>query len=197
LYHFLVDQVESSSALLYVLLRYKRWTEWFEAVRLRELYRGEDSNGGEAALDVSLRRFLFENGIDYPFSEPASPHGRADIVARLESDDPLVLEIKVWDSAKRYRENRVRDGLRQVMDYADKYGKDTGYVVVFNLDQVPLRFVGGTPNGKWPSRIEHGGRTFFFADVHIAEQQKPISQRDKGKLVQVNEVDLAGLIDTL
>jgi hypothetical protein len=185
----LVHQIEDSTGMLYTLLRYKRWAEWFEADKLREIYKAF----GEAGLDRNLRRFLFESGVDYPYSEPHSPGGRADIVAELHTDDPLVLEIKVWDSDKRYREDRVRDGLRQVIDYADKYGKDRGYVAVFNLDREPLAFVSDPGTQDWPSRLEHGGKTYYFIPIEIAEQAEPVSQRARGKPVEVNEVRLAEL----
>jgi hypothetical protein len=194
IYHFLVDQLEKSSATLYVLLRYKRWVEWFKADHLHNLYETH-SRIGEGVLDNDLRRFLFESGIDYPFSQPASPRGKVDVVARLETDDPLVLEIKVWDSNKGYKEDRVRDGLRQVMDYAARYGKDKGYIVVFNIDQEPLYFVSQEGNSEWPPRIEYGGRTYFFIDVHIAKIAKPISQQDKGKRIQSNTISLENLLD--
>jgi hypothetical protein len=192
--HFFVDQIELSSAIMYVLLRYKRWVEWFEADYLRDVYKAEE-HGGETALDENLRQFLFESGIDYPFSQPASPRGRVDIVAGLETDDPLVLEIKVWDSTKGYREDRVRDGLRQVMDYANKYGKDTGYVVVFNLDQQPLSFDDQKNVSEWPPKLERGGKIYYFIDIHIAEKTKPVSQREKGKQVDVKNVELDKLFE--
>jgi hypothetical protein len=188
--NYLVHQLESSSTMLSILLRYKRWAEWFEAGWLRDIY----SARGEAGLDQDLRRFLFESGIDYPFSQPDSPGGRVDIIAGLETDDPLVLEVKIWDSDKGYKENRCRDGLRQAMDYATKYGKDKGYVVVFNLDTKPLVFVSPNNTDEWPPRIEHGNRTYYFIDVDVAEQSKPVSKRDKGKLVEINKVQLADLI---
>ena len=193
LYHFLLNKLESTSAILYALLRYKRWAEWFEADSLRKTYQDSGSNG-EGVLDESLRRFLFESGVDYPFSQPASPRGRVDVVARLETLDPLVLEIKVWDSQKQYKENRVRDGLRQVMDYSSKYGKDRGHVVVFNLDEKPLSFVSATNKSEWPARLEYGGKSYFFIDVHIAERLKPISQQDKGKPVEVKKIYLNRLL---
>lgn len=186
LYNHLIHQVEASTTMLYILLRYKRWAEWFEAKRLRAIYKTD----GEDGLGRDLRRFLFESGIDYPFSDPHSPGGRADIVAQLDTDDPLVLEAKVWDSEGGYRENRVRDGLRQVTDYADKYGKDSGYVPVFNLDREPLVFVSEPSSDEWPARIERGGRTYYFMAIEIAEQPESISQKDKGKRVEVNEVQL-------
>ena len=191
IYHYLIDQLEASSTMLYILLRYKRWAEWFEAERLRKVYEC----AGEGGLDCDLRRFLFESGIDYPYSQPHSPGGRADIVAELGTDDPLVLEVKVWDSTKDYKENRCRDGLRQVMDYATKYGKDRGYVVVFNLDPVPLEFVSPQNTGEWPPRLEHGSRTYYFIAFDIVEQREPVSERDKGKPVKTNVVQLAELLD--
>ena len=194
--HFLIHQLIGGSAILHVLLRYKRWAEWFQADNLREMYE-IGSDNGEGVLDENLRRFLFENGIDYPFSQPASPRGRVDVAAQLETDDPLVLEIKIWDSNKGYKEGRIRDGLRQVMDYSAKYGKDRGHVIVFNLDQEPLVFVNAVAKDEWPARIEYGGKIYFFIDVHIAKKLKPISQQDKGKLVRVNEIDLSMLLNAI
>jgi hypothetical protein len=185
---YLVGSLTTSSVTLYLLWRYKLWAEWFEADRLREVY-GTD---GEDGLDNDVRRFLFESGVDYPFSKPRSPSGEADVVASLETDDPLVLEIKVWDSLKRYKENRVRDGLRQVMDYASDYGKSTGYVVVFNLDPVPLEFIGDMSGAQDIPRIERD-RTYYFVAVNIAEQEKKAAQRDKGRPVRQNGVQLDGL----
>ena len=149
--HYLINQLVSSSAILYLLLRYKRWIEWFKANTLNELYKSAGNNG-EAVLDENLRCFLFESGVNYPFSQPASPSGKVDVVAGLETDDPLVLEIKVWDSDKGYKENRIRDGVRQVMDYAAKYGKDKGHLLVFNMDQEPLVFLSDKTINEWPAR---------------------------------------------
>lgn len=193
IYHFLINHLQLSSAMIYLLLRYKRWAEWFEAIHLQKLYT-ENSTKGEEILDESLRRFLFESGIDYPFSQPASPHGKADVVANLETDDPLVLEIKIWDSRKNYTENRLRDGLRQVIDYATKYGEDSGYVVIFNLDEEPLSFSNHLNKNNWPPFIEYGGKTYYFIDIHIAERSKPISQLDKGKRVLTHNIELTDLL---
>jgi hypothetical protein len=192
LFNYLVHQLETSSAILYLLLRYKRWVEWFQASRLCSVYR-EANGGGEPALDRDVRRFLFESGVDYPFSQPRSPRGQADVVAGLETQDPLVLEIKVWDKSKGYGEDRVRDGLRQVMDYAAKYGKSRGYVLVFNFDEVPLVFAGDRQAPQWPPRIERAGATYYFLSVDAAQPSEPVSQRDKGRRVEVNEIQLPKL----
>ncbi len=185
---YLVFSFATSSIMLYLLWRYKLWAEWFEADRLRGVY----STDGEEGLDDDVRRFLFESGVDYPYSQPSSPSGKADVVASLETEDPLVLEIKVWDSSKGYRENRVRDGLRQVIDYASDYGKNTGYVVVFNLDSVPLNFIGDMSGTQDIPRVERD-RTYYFVAINIARQEKKAAQRDKGRPVKQNEIQLDGL----
>lgn len=195
IFNYLTDHIRASSAMLYLLLRYKRWAEWFMVGMLCDMYSQASKTGhGEDALDENLRHFLFENGIDFPFSQPASPGGKVDIIAGLETDDPLVLEVKIWDSDKKYGEDRVRDGLRQAMDYADKYGKDRGYVVVFNLDQEPLEFESPDDSDEWPARLDHGGKTYYFITVNIGEQTKPVSQRSKGKPVKTNIVKLDELV---
>jgi hypothetical protein len=158
---------------------------------LREVYGAE----GESGLDRDLRRFLFESGIDYPYSQPRMPGGQADVVVGLETDDPLVLEIKVWDSKKGNREDRVRDGLCQARYYAEMYGKDRGHIAVFNLDLEPLEFENPSSGGGWPARLEVGGRTYYFIAIDIAEQLDPVSRRNKGKPVRVNNVVLPNLLD--
>ena len=194
--NYLVGQLEAASTVLYLLIRYKRWAEWFEADRLRQKYEQASAHHGEDVLDRDLRRFLFESGIDYPFSQPHSPGGKADVVARLETDDPLVLEIKVWDSNRGYTDNRLRDGLRQVMDYTAKYGKNIGYVAVFNLDPEPLVFAGSCQTDQESARLEIGGRTYYFVAVDIARQSDPVSHRDRGQPVKVNEISLADLLNS-
>jgi hypothetical protein len=191
--NYILSHLEFSGSVLHILLRYKRWAEWFQATELRDMY--SSSSGGEKALDENLRMFLFESGIDYPFSQPASPGGRVDVLAGVETQDPLVLEIKVWDSSKGYRENRVRDGFRQAIEYASKYGKDCGYIAVFNLDEHPVAFLGTEEADQWPSRINYSGRTYYFIDIQIAERIKPISTQDKGKAVRTVQISLRELLE--
>jgi hypothetical protein len=199
---YLSFQIRSSGATLYLLSRYKCWAEWFGYARLREVYRKVAENRGdhrkwEDPFDEDVRRFLFESGVDYPLSQPRVPGGQVDIVASLDTNDPLVLEVKLWDSARDYRVNKVCDGLRQVRHYAEKYGKDAGYVVVFNFDDASLEFQGDPDTGQGPARIVRGNRTYYFIDVHIPESQVPVSQRDKGKPVKVHTVPLAELWDEI
>ena len=37
---------------------------------------------------------LIRQGIDYPFSQPESPSGKADVVALAEREEPLTFEVR-------------------------------------------------------------------------------------------------------
>jgi hypothetical protein len=83
LYEYIVNTIEEQSLVLYLLLKFKKRTEWFSRTELfREYtaYRGKR----EDVLNKKLRQFLFDQGIENPFSEPLSPSGKIDIVAGLE-----------------------------------------------------------------------------------------------------------------
>ena len=43
-----------------------------------------------------------DQGIDYTFSTPKSASGRGDIIGAIETDNPLIVEIKIVDKNKKY-----------------------------------------------------------------------------------------------
>ena len=135
--NFLHDQIDDGGNVLYLIERFKLKAEWFRRKELYLLYQ-EDTSVGEASLDQELRANLFEGGIDYPFSQPSSPSGKADIVALLDSDDPLVLEVKVFDPDRSKDKSHLRQGFHQVLRYANDYNQSLGYLVIFNCSDRQL-----------------------------------------------------------
>ena len=119
---YLHERIEDSGNLLYVLERFKMKVEWFRAQEFFECYEA----GGEAALDLALRESLFDGGVEYPFSEPVSPSGKTDVLALLESEDPLVLEVKVFDGQSR-GVSVVSQGFHQLTRYAHDLNQSVGY----------------------------------------------------------------------
>ena len=99
LVEFLVESLGSDSEMLHLLARYSQRVQWFEQDRLYAAYVADTAHG-EDGYDVDLRHFLFDQGIDYPFSQPASPAGETDIAALLDTSDPLVCEVKLYDGNK-------------------------------------------------------------------------------------------------
>lgn len=163
LYHYYDERLDDADLLLYILLKYKRMCEWFDRDRLFNL-ASEESGKKEASLDLHLRRFLMQEGFDYPFSTPHSPKGRTDIVVHIE-EKPLPLEIKIFDGdscGKSY----LKKGFNQALRYAEDYHQPTGYLVVFNLSEKLLQF-GKTSSDNYFPKIEAQNKTIFIVPVNI------------------------------
>ena len=167
LVNYLDDQIDDGGNVLYLVERFKMKAEWFRRKELYCLYQG-DTSAGERNLDLELRAGLFDGGIDYPFSQPSSPSGQADVVALLESDDPLVLEIKVFDPDRNRGKRHLRQGFQQVLRYAQDYNQVLGYLVVFNCSANQLVVSPAeTAESEFPPRITYSGRTFFVIPIDI------------------------------
>ena len=136
LFEFLQEQATAQASVLYVLERYVRRVEWFDR---EDLYRRamEDTRKTEQVYDTDLRRFLFSEGIDMPFSQASSASGLSDIVAGLDTGDPLICEVKVFDAAGRGR-SHLASGVTQAIQYATDYGKQVAYLLIINLSGRPL-----------------------------------------------------------
>ena len=180
--NFIHDQIDDGGNVLYLIERFKLKTEWFRRKELYLLYQG-DTSVGEASLDQELRASLFEGGIDYPFSQPSSPSGKVDIVALLGSDDPLVLEVKVFDPGHSKGKSHLRQGFHQVLRYANDYNQGLGYLVIFNCSDRQLVISSEEASEvEFPPRITYGGKTFFIIPVNIysntasASKEKPASR---------------------
>lgn len=176
---YLHERIEDSGNLLYVLERFKMKVEWFRAQEYYELYEA----GGEAALNLALRESLFDGGVEYPFSESVSPSGKTDVLS-LDSEDPLVLEVKVFDGQSRHARD-VSQGFHQLTRYAHDYNQSVGYLVVFNCSDKPLVLPSDQPSDQleFPPRILHEGNTYFLLPIDIgpnrpsASKEKPVDRQ--------------------
>jgi hypothetical protein len=192
LIEYLQERLGSESDMLHLLERYRRRVLWFEQVRLFAKYQA-DTQHGEAVYDGDLRRFLFEQGIDYPYSQPVGPSGRVDIAAEANSDDPLTCEVKLFDN-DRYGAGYLARGVTQAVRYAEDYGKTDAHLVVFNLTQRPLQLPSDEDPEQWPPRLHVAGITIFLIVVQArprptastAGQVQPIAIRRE----QLVDVDL-------
>jgi hypothetical protein len=173
---YLQEHLGTESEVLYLLELYKRRLEMFDRTRLFEAYE-RNTQHGEALYDADLRRFLLEHGVVYPYSQPASASGLADIVSGLEDDDPLVCEIKLYDG-NQYGAPYLAKGLNQATQYAHDYGKTTAYLVVFNLSDTLVELPTDEEDASWPPRLTVAGVTVYL----VAIRAKPtISASRQGK----------------
>ena len=153
--------------ILYLLERHKRLVEWFEADRLYKEFLADPAHG-EKVYDENLRRFLFSEGVDYPFSQPASASGRADVVADVDKDDALVCEVKLLVTSLRHtlRGQGPRPGDR----YAHDWGKTVAYLAIFNVSDRALELPTDGEQGEWPPRVHVEGVVVYLVLI----QAKPL-----------------------
>lgn len=165
--NYLHESLDNVSYLLYILEKYKLRTEWFTKDTLRKKYKDVENKQYEQVLEDDIRLYLFDQGIDYPFSTPKSASGRADVVSLVDTEDPLVMEIKIYDSEKGYKKDRIISGFTQIVKYANDYHKNIGYLVVFNLDEVEIEIENIEPDNKFPNRVIFNGKTYYIIVVNL------------------------------
>lgn len=183
----LQSRLASTSDVLYVLERYRRQVAWFDVDDLYARYE-QDPRHGEETYDRHLREFLFLQGIDYPFSQPAGPSGKADVVVDPSGDDPLTCEVKLFDG-DRYKASYIAKGLTQAVRYAEDYGQTTAHLVVFNLSEQTLELPSDDDEKDWPPRLEIGGVTVFL--IVVPGRPRPVASKGgKAKPIRVDRSEL-------
>lgn len=100
LFDYLDERMGAESSVLYSLERYVRRVEWFDRKDLHDRAMA-DTRRAEEVYDADLRRFLFSEGINMPFSQAKSASGLSDVISELDTDDPLVCEEKIFDGVDR------------------------------------------------------------------------------------------------
>ncbi len=166
LFYYLHDHLDKSNSVIYLLEKYKRRTEWFTYHNLMEKYNTADKNF-EQIFEDDLRLFLFDQGIDYPYSTPKSTSGRGDIIGSIDTEDPLVVEIKILDKEKKYGKKRIKEGFSQIIKYTNDYNKDIGYLVIFNVDNTEIDLVLSEKNNIFPPMINFNNKTYFIVVVNL------------------------------
>ena len=124
-----------------------------------------------------MRRFLFSEGINMPFSQARSASGLSDVLAGLDTEDPLVCEAKIFDAASRGKRH-LASGINQVLQYATDHGKQVGYLVITNLSGRPLNLPSEDNPRTWPPRITIAGVRVYLIAVR-ALPTPPASKQGK------------------
>jgi len=146
-FDYLGERVGAESSILYILERCVRRIEWFDRNTLYGRAM-EDTRKAEEVYDTDLRRFLFSEGINMPFSQAKSASGLSDVLTDLDTDDPLVCEVKIFDADNRGKRH-LAAGVNQAISYATDYGKQVAYLLIINLSGRPLNL---------PRKVPRSGR---------------------------------------
>ncbi len=176
LFEYLSERVGDASSVLHVMDRYVRVIEWFDRAELAASYE-LDTVHGEDIYNRHLRRFLFGEGLDMPFTEAASPSGESDALSNLDSDDPLVCELKLFDNDNKGKRH-VASGVHQAIQYANDFGKNTAYLVIVNLSGRALNLPTDNDAKTWPPVLDVGGVRIY---VIVARGNRRSSASKLGK----------------
>lgn len=186
--YFFHDKLDKSNSTIYLLEKYKRRVEWFTKKELAEKYKVATKEY-EDILEDDLRLFLFDQGIDYPFSTPKSASGRTDIVGSIETENPLIVEIKILDKEKKYGINRIKSGFHQIVKYTEDYSKDVGYLVLYNFDKIRYDFKFNGNSNVFPPMLIFNNKVYYFIiiDMYSNETASKLGSIEK---VEITEDEL-------
>ncbi|MCB0843030.1 MAG: hypothetical protein KDE26_07185 [Bacteroidetes bacterium] len=185
LIEFLIDEIDEINYSLDLLIKYKRKREWFNRSQFFKLW--EEGQRTEDFLDMDLRCFLFENGIDYPFSKAHSPSGESDIIANLDSYDPLIIEVKFLDATKNYGLDRITSGFAQAIKYAGDFNKSTAYLVIFNANEKDTEIEIFNADNEFPVKINIGNKTVFIITINFNPKGKSASKIGKLEVIKIEK----------
>lgn len=183
--YYFHDKLDKSNSIIYLLEKYKRRVEWFTKSKLIEKYK-KASKEYEDILEEDLRLFLFDQGIDYPFSTPKSASGRTDIVGSIETENPLIVEIKILDKEKKYGINRIKSGFHQIVKYTEDYSKDVGYLVLYNFDKIRYDFKFNENSNIFPPRLIFNNKVYYFIiiDMYDGETASKLGDMEKKEVTE-------------
>ena len=176
-YEFLDESLDQHTAVLSLLLKYKKKVEWFEREKVSEL-----SSRGERVLAEHLYAYLFDQGLDFHI-EPQSASGEADLVA-----SELVLDAKVFDGERR-NVTYIKSGVNQLLTYTRDFNQTVGYLVIYRTCPADLQFSFERTDSLVPF-VSVAGKTLYFMVVDICDYGVSASKRGALKAYQLEGQDL-------
>src|SRR6266511_3042595 len=188
-YEYVDEQLDDQRAMLSLLLRYKHRSEWFYRQQLWKL--ASESQKGEKLLALDLYAYLYDQGINFAI-EPSSLSGAIDLIAAQHTDDPLLLDAKIFDGDSRSR-SYLRSGFNQIYTYTQQHNEPFGYLVIFKTTDKDLRLSLVLPSRDVPV-VVHNHKTIFLITIDIYPHERPVSKRSALTAVEITEEDLVEII---
>jgi hypothetical protein len=185
---FLEGKLNNENSVSYVLNRYKRRVEWFFSKELSLRYHNATKNY-EEILDQDLLLYLFDQGLEHPISKAKTASGSSDISGNLDKIDSFIIEIKIFDKRKSYGKERIVSGITQAYKYASDTGKPYSHLVIFNFDELEIKFNSTIePISEIPV-FQINGKTIFCLSINM-NSEKTASKLGKLKTVTIEEKDI-------
>lgn len=182
-YEYLDEALDGQTAVLSLLLKYKRHVEWFEREEVRALV-----SKGERTVAKHMYAYLFDQGLEFHI-EPQSISGEADIVAA-----DLVLDAKLFDGdSSRHGKRYVLSGVNQLLTYARDFLQQVGYLVVYRTCPEDLQFSFARSDMLVPFMVIDG-RIIYFLMVDVCDYGASASKRGSLKTHVIDEDEVRTII---
>ena len=186
-YDYMDEHIDDSSLILSLLVKYKHKCEWFRREGLLKMWES-DTKRGEKRLAMHLYEYLYDQGINFSI-EPVSASGEADAVSSQQGEEPLIVDVKIFNPDKSKGKNYIAKGFRQVYDYTLDYNEPIGYLVIFKTCEQDIKFTLPDSTHSTPF-VKHNNKTIFFLVVDVYAYEASASKRGKLKFVEFTESDL-------
>ena len=188
-YEYVDEQLDDQRAMLALLLRYKHRSEWFHREALWKV--SQTKRRGEWQLAMDLYSYLHDQGMDFTI-EPSSITGEVDLVAAQGTDDPMLLDAKIFDGEGRGR-TYVRKAFRQIYTYTQQHNEPFGYLAIYKTTDRDLCF--SLPVRSHIPVMVHNHKTIFFVTIDIFPYKEPVSQRAPLEAIVITHQELVAILD--
>ena len=175
-----------------MLRRYKHKCEWFQRDFLFKLW-SDNTVRGEKLLALHLYEYLYDQGLDFTI-EPSSVSGEVDLIAAQKSDDPLIADTKIFNPGSKKGKEYIVKGFNQIYLYTVDYDEPFGYLIIYKISDVDLRFTLANQEQSTPF-VVHNNKTVFIVIIDIYPHETSASKRGPLNPVEITEADLIRVID--
>ena len=139
---YLISQLKNRDNVFYIIKRYKQRVELFrddfvkECVELNNQEKDEFMTLKELELHKHLCLYLFDNDIDYHYSEKKG-NGEMDFLLPRCNNSPYIIEVKVCKDECDL--SRIKSGVLQLKEYMNRI--ETKYGCLFIYSQINYYFI--------------------------------------------------------
>jgi hypothetical protein len=190
-YEYLDERIDDRSFVIWSLVRYKHFCEWFRRQKLFQLWENEKRRG-ERLLALDLYEYLYERGVDFHI-EPWSASGEVDMISSQTSQVPLVADAKIFNPESNHGVDYLKRAFRQIYLYLCDYNQSIGYLVIFNTSNKLLRFSLSVESQPLP-RLAFNQKTIFFLTLDIFPHAESASRRPATDAFEITEQAILGEI---
>lgn len=160
--YLLISSLDKNLIIIEISSRFKIKIEQFNREKVFKLATKNSKKTEETLAKVYLE-FLFDNGLDV-YVEPKSTGGRVDFYIVDHLRNKSLSDAKIHDEKSR-NGTYIKKGIHQLLTYLEEEVISIGFLIVFEISEVCLRFDFDTLNGI--PYIDFGEKRIFIIVVDI------------------------------